>query len=64
MDNLNGAGFDPNAYDEILKQFEKIKSEAGIEPDEDYQKELEDLLGIGFDELEEEIYQNAMSKTV
>jgi dUTP pyrophosphatase len=64
MDNLNGDGFDPNAYDEILKQFEKIKSEAGIEPDEDYQKELEDLLGIGFDELEEEIYQNAMSKTV
>ena len=25
MDNLNGDGFDPNAYDEILKQFEKIK---------------------------------------
>jgi dUTP pyrophosphatase len=64
MDNLNGSGFDPKAYDEILKQFEKIKSEAGIEPDEDYQKELEDLLGIGFDELEEEIYQSAMSKNV
>ena len=64
MDNLNGNGFDPKVYDEILKQFEKIKSEAGIEPDDDYQKELEDLLGIGFDELEEEIYQSAMSKNV
>ena len=47
----------PTAYEEILKQFEKIKLEAGIEPDENYQKELEDILGIGFDDLEEEIYR-------
>jgi dUTP pyrophosphatase len=64
MENSNELGFDPTAYEEILKQFEKIKLESGIEPDEDYQKELEDLLGIGFDELEEEIYQSAMSKNV
>jgi len=64
MENSNELGFDPTAYEEILKQFEKIKLESGIEPDDDYQKELEDLLGIGFDELEEEIYQSAMSKNV
>ena len=64
MENSNELGFDPTAYEEILKQFEKIKLESGIEPDEDYQKELEDILGIGFDDLEEEIYRNARTKTI
>ena len=64
MENSNELGFDPTAYEEILKQFEKIKLESGIEPDEDYQKELEDILGIGFDDLEEEIYKNARTKTI
>ena len=64
MENSNKLGFDPTAYEEILKQFEKIKLESGIEPDEDYQKELEDILGIGFDDLEEEIYRNARTKTI
>lgn len=64
MENYDGLGFDPKAYEEILKQFEKIKSDAGVEPDEDYQKELEDILGIGFDDLEEEIYRSARTKTI
>jgi dUTP pyrophosphatase len=64
MENYDGLGFDPKTYEEILKQFEKIKSDAGVEPDEDYQKELEDILGIGFDDLEEEIYKNARTKTI
>lgn len=64
MENSNELGFDPTAYEEILKQFEKIKLDAGIEPDENYQKELEDILGIGFDDLEEEIYRNARTKTI
>ena len=36
MENSNQMGIDPNMYEEILKQFEKIKTEAGIEPDENY----------------------------
>jgi dUTP pyrophosphatase len=64
MENSNELGFDPTAYEEILKQFEKIKLEAGIEPDDDYQKELEDILGIGFDDLEEEIYRSARTKII
>jgi len=64
MNNLDGFGIDPKAYDEILKQFEKIKVDAGFEPEDEYQKELEDILGIGFDELEEEIYRNAKTKTI
>jgi len=64
MDNSSNAGFDPKMYDEILKQFEKIKLEAGIEPDVDYQKELEDIFGFDLDEIEEEMYKSAMMKNV
>jgi hypothetical protein len=29
---------DPQMWEEIQKQFEKIKQDSGIEPDEEYQK--------------------------
>ena len=53
--------FDPKIREEIEKQFEKIQSELGITPDEEYQKELEDMLGLSFEEMENEI--NNMTKT-
>jgi dUTP pyrophosphatase len=64
MDNMNQLGYDPKIYEEILKQFEKIKLEAGIEPDDEYQKELEDLLGLDFDDLDEQMTVNARTKFV
>jgi dUTP pyrophosphatase len=64
MENLDKDVVNIEAYEEILKQFEKIKTEAGLEPDETYKKELEDILGIGFEDLEEEIYRNARTKTI
>ena len=64
MENLSEMGFDPKIYDEILKHFEKIKSDTGIEPDDDYQRELENILGAGFEDLEEEIYKNAKTRFV
>ena len=51
-------------YEEILKQFDKIKLESGIEPDDEYQKELEDLLGLDFEDLDEQINLNAKTKIV
>jgi len=47
--------FDPKIKEEITKQFEKIQSQMGIAPDEDYQKELEEMLGLSFQEMEQEI---------
>jgi dUTP pyrophosphatase len=64
MDNMNQLGYDPKIYEEILKQFEKIKLESGIEPDDEYQKELEDLLGLDFDDLDEQMAINARTKFV
>lgn len=42
-------------YEEILKQFEKIKTEAGIEPEDSMDKDIEEMLGISLEELDTEI---------
>jgi dUTP pyrophosphatase len=47
--------FDPKIKEEIEKQFGKIQTEFGIQPDDEYQKELEDMLGLSFEEMEKEI---------
>lgn len=52
--------FDPKIREEIEKQFEKIQSEMGIQPDDEYQKEIEDMLGMSFEDMEKEI--NIISK--
>ena len=61
---MNQLGYDPKIYEEILKQFEKIKLESGIEPDDENQKEFEDLFGIDFDDLDEQIAINAKTKYI
>ena len=62
MLDINNLGhFDPKIREEIAKQFEKIQADAGVEIDEDYQTELEEMLGMSIDDMEKEI--NRMSKT-
>ncbi len=56
--------FDPKIREEIEKQFEKIQSELGIQPEEEYQKELEDMLGLSFEEMEKEINDIARIRRV
>ena len=48
-------GIDPKMMQEIMEQFERIKKEAGIEPDDDSKKEIEDMLGFSMDEYEVDI---------
>ena len=64
LDLGNLGHFDPKIREEIEKQFEKIQSELGIQPDEEYQKELEDMLGLSFNEMEIEINDIARLRTV
>jgi dUTP pyrophosphatase len=47
--------FDPKIKEEIEKQFGKLQTEFGIQADDEYQKELEDMLGLSFEEMEKEI---------
>jgi len=57
MDFKNLDSFDPKLREEIEKQFEKIKSESGVEfeNDENYENDLEDLIGMSFGDMENEI---------
>jgi dUTP pyrophosphatase len=61
LDIGNLGHFDPKLREEIEKQFQKIQDEIGVQPDDEYQKELEDMLGMSFEEMENQI--NEMSKT-
>jgi len=55
-------GIDPKMMQEIMEQFEKIKKEAGIEPDDQSKKEMEDMLGFTMDELDEDIILKAKTR--
>jgi len=46
---------DSKLLEEIQKQFEKIKSEAGVEPDDETQNNLDELFNLSFDEMTEEM---------
>lgn len=67
MKNLNNMGFDPKIYNDILEKFEKIKFDSGIEPDEESQKELEELFGVDledFEDLDDEFFKNSQTRTI
>jgi dUTP pyrophosphatase len=65
MLDINNLGhFDPKIREEIAKQFEKIQSDAGVEIDEDYQQELEEMLGMSIDDMEKEINRMSRTKTI
>jgi dUTP pyrophosphatase len=60
----NMGHFDPKIREEIEKQFQKIQLDSGIQADEDYEKELEEMLGLSFEEMEKEINKSLMTKTI
>ena len=65
MGELGNLGhFDPKIREKIEKQFQKIQAESGIQSDEDYEKELEEMLGLSFEEMEKEINKSLMTKTI
>jgi dUTP pyrophosphatase len=42
---------DEELLKEIMEQFQRIKDEVGMEPDENYQRELEDLFGMSMEQM-------------
>ena len=44
----------PELWAQIQKQFEEIKEESGIEPEEEYIKELEELFGMSIEDMNRE----------
>lgn len=57
-------GVDPQIWSQIQETFNKIKSDTGIEPNEDYMSELEDLLGMSVDEMNEGHMNMIKTKTL
>ena len=63
MQNLN-PNIDPKLWAEIQETFDKIKEEAGIEPEENYYKDLEELFGMSMEEMNEGHMTMLKTKTV
>ena len=64
MQNLDGLGFDPEMLKNIQKQLESLQDEAGVEIDDEYQKELENLLGMTYDEMNEDMMMAMKTKLI
>jgi dUTP pyrophosphatase len=66
MEGLDGLGFDPEILNDIQNHFKKIQDEAGIniDDDDDYQKELEELIGMTYEEMNEEATTAFKTKTL
>ena len=62
MENNNIEEVDP--WIEVQRQFERIKKESGIEIDEDYQDELESLLGLNYDEMTKEMEKSFRTQKI
>ena len=52
MKNLD-ENMDQEIWKQIQETFNQIKQDTGVEPEENYTKELEDLLGMSMDEMNE-----------
>lgn len=55
---------DPVVWSQIIETFDKIKEDAGVEPEEDYMKELEELFGMSLEEMNDEHMTLVKTKTI
>ena len=55
---------DPEMMKTIMEQFEKIKEQAGIEPDDESKKEIEELLGFSMEEFDVDINRRLKTRTL
>lgn len=66
MEGLDGLGFDPEILNDIQNHFKKIQEEAGVEldGDDEYQRELEELIGMTYEEMNEDAVKTFKTKTL
>jgi dUTP pyrophosphatase len=55
---------DPEMMKTIIEQFEKIKEQSGIEPDDESKKEIEELLGFTMEEFDVDINRKLKTRTL
>lgn len=54
----------PDLWAQIQEKFGKLQEDAGVEIDDDYQKELEELLGMSYEEMNREAELAMKTKTL
>ena len=64
INNINLGHFDPKIRKEIEEQLLNIQSEMGISSDEDFNKDIESMLGMSFDEMEQEMTNLSKIRTI
>ena len=66
LDGLDGLGFDPEILNDIQNHFKKIQEESGIDIDNDdeYQRELEELIGMTYEEMNEDALKAIKNKNL
>lgn len=57
-------GIDPEIWAQIQETFDKVKKDSGVEPDEDYMSELEELFGMSVEEMNEGHMRMMKTKTL
>lgn len=61
---MTNEGLNDDVWKQIEETFNQIKKDAGIEPEEDYMKELESLLGMSTDEMNEDHIKMMKTKSI
>lgn len=61
QNNINN---DPEIWSQIQETFNKIKEDAGVEPEENFMSEIEEIFGMSIDEMNEEHMKMMKTKTV
>jgi len=56
--------FDQDIWKQIQETFNQIKEDTGVEPEENYIKELEDLLGMSVDEMNKSHMEMLKTKSI
>jgi len=66
MEGLDGLGFDPDILNDIRSHFKKIQEDSGVDIDDtdEYQKELEELIGMTYEEMNEDALKSIKTKTL
>ena len=66
MNGLDGLGFDPEILNDIQNHFKKIQEESGVDIDNDdeYQRELEELIGMTYEEMNEDALKAIKNKNL
>jgi dUTP pyrophosphatase len=66
INGLDGLGFDPEILNDIQNHFKKIQEESGVDVDNDdeYQRELEELIGMTYEEMNEDALKAIKTKNL